>query len=68
MRGYDFTTEVSWWQDYLLVRAQVTIQPDGDYYLDWWEVEGRLMFRDDIPDGLQEVLFELAEDQLKEES
>lgn len=68
MRGYDFTTEVSWWQDYLLVRAQVTIHPDGDYYLDWWEVEGRLMFRDDIPDGLQEVLFELAEDQLKEES
>jgi hypothetical protein len=61
MKGYDFTTEVSWEQGYLDVRAQVTINANGDFYLDWWEVEGKLMHRDEIPDKLQEILFEIAE-------
>jgi hypothetical protein len=68
MRGYDFTTEVSWEQGFLSVKAQVTIKPDGSYYLDWWEVEGKLMHRDDIPNELQEILFEIAEDHMREES
>jgi hypothetical protein len=68
MRGYDFTTEVSWMQGYLWVMAQVTINADGDFYLDWWEVEGKLMYRDEIPDELQEVLFEIADDHKREDS
>jgi hypothetical protein len=62
----DFTTEVSWEQGYLDVNAQVTINPNGDFYLDWWEVEGRLMHREDIPGELQEILFEIAEDHMRE--
>lgn len=68
MRGYDFTTEVSWEQGYLDVKAQVTIKStNGDFYLDWWEVEGKLMHRHDIPDALQEVLFDIAGDHFLEE-
>ena len=62
----DFTTEVSWEQGYLDVNAQVTINSNGDFYLDWWEVEGKLMYRDEIPGELQEILFEIAEDHMRE--
>lgn len=68
MSGYDFTTEVSHEQGYLEVKAQVTIKHDGSYYLEWWEVEGKLMHRDDIPDALQEVLFDIAEDHKREDA
>lgn len=62
----DYTTEV-YWQDGLLdVTAQVTIGKDGDYYLDWWDVEGNMQPRIDCPRQLRELLFELAEDNMKE--
>ena len=67
MSGYDFTTEVSHEQGYLEVKAQVTIAPDREFHLDWWEVEGKLMHRNDIPDALQEVLFDIAEYHLLED-
>lgn len=63
----DYTTEVVVDQGFLEVVAQVTISKDGDYYLDTWWVEGRHMLVYHCPDKLQELLFELAEDNMKED-
>lgn len=61
----DYTTTVMIDQEYLDVEAQVTISADGTYYLDWWDVEGAIQQRENIPPKLQEVLFELAEDNFR---
>ena len=62
----DYTTEVLWQDGLLDVTAQVTILKDGEYYLDWWDVEGNMQPRTDCPKKLQYLLFELAEDNMKE--
>lgn len=68
MRNIDYTTVVSVEQGLLTVEAQVTITGDGDYYLDWWDVEGNMEPRTDCPQKLEELLFELAEDNMREDS
>lgn len=63
----DYVTVVSVEQGFLSVEAQVTISGDGDFYLDWWDVEGKMQDRTNIPEALQDLLFELAEDNMKED-
>lgn len=63
----DYTTTVVTDQELLEVAAQVTITKDGDYYLDTWWVEDKHMAANDCPDKLQELFFELADDNMKED-
>jgi hypothetical protein len=67
MKHLDYTTEVLWQDGLLEVTAQVTISGDGDYYLDWWAVEGHMQPRMVCPDKMEELLFDLAEDNMKED-
>ena len=67
MKHLDYTTTVSVEQGFLSVEAQVTITGDGDFYVDWWDVEGNMQPRLDCPDYLQELLFEIAEDNMRED-
>lgn len=64
-KGY--TTTVVTEQGLLEVTAQVTISEHGDYYLDWWDIEDSWQFTCDCPAKLKELLFELAEDNMKED-
>lgn len=63
----DYTTTVVTDQGLLEVVAQVTISKHGDYYLDWWDVEGKMQHTSDAPDKLQELFFELADDNMRED-
>lgn len=63
----DYTTEVVVDQGFLEVVAQVTISKDGDYYLDRWWVDDKPMAANRCPNKLQELFFELAEDNMKED-
>ena len=64
---YDYTTEVVVEQGFLEVIAQVTITKEGDAYLDWWEVEEKMIHTIHCPNRLKELLFEIAEDHMKED-
>lgn len=63
----DYETEVEVEQGFLTARAIVKITKDGEYVLTWWQVEGDTMMASFCPEKLQELFFELAEDNMRED-